>query len=143
LNDIEGKPWQFSKDRKGELVLIDFWGTWCVPCQYAIPHLKDLQWRYGPWGLEVVGIAYEHGMLAQQQQSVRRVANRLQTNYRLLLGSGYESDCPVRRQFQVRSYPTLFLVDKKGTILWEAREGLNERELQELEFEIKKRLSVR
>ncbi|HMF15496.1 MAG TPA: hypothetical protein VKE94_24450, partial [Gemmataceae bacterium] len=64
-------------------------------------------------------------------------------NYRLLLGSGFESDCPVRRQFQVRKYPSLFLIDEKGTIIWESREGLGERELQELEFEIKKRLNVR
>jgi thiol-disulfide isomerase/thioredoxin len=143
LNDIDGKPWDYRHDHKGRLVLIDFWGSWCVPCQYAIPHLKDLQWRYGQWGLEVVGIAYEYGPPAQQATNVRRVANRLQTNYRLLLGTGFDSDCPVRRQFQVRKYPSLFLIDEKGTIVWESREGLGERELQELEFEIKKRLNVR
>jgi thiol-disulfide isomerase/thioredoxin len=143
LNDIEGKPWEYRHDRKGRLTLIDFWGTWCVPCQHAIPHLNDLQWRYGEWGLEVVGIAYEYGSAQQQAVNVRRVANRLRTNYRLLLGSGYDSDCPVRRQFQVRSYPSLFLIDEKGTIVWEARQGLRERELQELEFEIKKRLNVK
>jgi thiol-disulfide isomerase/thioredoxin len=143
LNDIEGKPWDYRHDHKGRCVLIDFWGTWCIPCQHAIPHLNDLQWRYGQWGLEVVGIAYEYGPPDQQAMKVRRVASRMQTNYRLLLGSGYESDCPVRRQFQVRKYPSLFLLDDKGTIVWEAREGLGERELQELEFEIKKRLNVK
>jgi thiol-disulfide isomerase/thioredoxin len=143
LNDIDGKPWDYRHDHKGRLVLIDFWGSWCVPCQHAIPHLNDLQWRYCQWGLEVVGIAYEYGPPAQQAINVRRVANRLRTNYRLLLGSGFDSDCPVRRQFQVRKYPALFLLDEKGMIVWEAREGLSERELQELEFEIKKRLNVR
>jgi thiol-disulfide isomerase/thioredoxin len=143
LNDIDGKPWEYRRDRKGRLTLIDFWGTWCVPCQHAIPHLNDLQWRYGEWGLEVVGIAYEYGTLQQQATNVRRVANRLKTNYRLLLGAGYDSDCPVRRQFQVRKYPSLFLIDEKGTIVWESREGLGQREVQELEFEIKKRLNVK
>jgi thiol-disulfide isomerase/thioredoxin len=143
LNDIDGKPWEYRHDRKGRLTLIDFWGTWCVPCQHAIPHLNDLQWRYGEWGLEVVGIAYEYGAQQQQALNVRRIANRLKTNYRLLLGTGYDSDCPVRRQFQVRKYPSLFLIDEKGTIVWEAREGLGPRELQELEFEIKKRLNVK
>jgi thiol-disulfide isomerase/thioredoxin len=142
LNDIEGKPWEFRKDRKGRLVLIDFWGTWCIPCQHAIPHLKDLQWRYGQFGLEVVGVAYEHGTPAQQVQNVKRVAARLQTNYRLLLGSGYDSDCPVRKQFEVRTYPSLFLLDEKGQIVWQSREGLGPRELQELEFEIQRRLNV-
>jgi thiol-disulfide isomerase/thioredoxin len=143
LNDIEGKAWEYRHDHKGKLTLIDFWGSWCVPCQHAIPHLNDLQWRYGEWGLEVVGIAYEYGTAQQQATNVRRVANRLKTNYRLLLGAGYDSDCPVRRQFQVRAYPSLFLIDDKGTIVWEARQGLRERDLQELEFEIKKRLNVK
>jgi hypothetical protein len=74
---------------------------------------------------------------------VRRVASRHQTNYRLLLGGGLHSDCPVRRQFQVHSYPSLFLLDDTGTIVWESREGLQDRQLQELEFEIKKRLNVK
>ncbi len=143
LNDIDGKPWEFRKDRKGRLVLIDFWGTWCIPCQQAIPHLKDLQWRYGQWGLEVIGIAYESGTSAEQARNVRRVAARLQTNYRMLLGTGRDADCPVRRQFEVRQYPSLFLLDERGTILWQSREGLGPRELQELEFEIKRRLNVR
>ena len=143
LNDIDGKPWEYRHDRKGRLTLIDFWGTWCVPCQHAIPHLNDLQWRYGEWGLEVVGIAYEYGTPQQQAINVRRVANRLKTNYRLLLGAGYDADCPVRRQFQVRKYPSLFLIDERGTIVWESREGLGQREVQELEFEIKKRLNVK
>ena len=143
LNDIDGKPWEYRHDRKGRLTLIDFWGTWCVPCQHAIPHLNDLQWRYGEWGLEVIGIAYEYGTPRQQATNVRRVANRLKTNYRLLLGAGYDSDCPVRRQFQVRKYPSLFLIDEKGTIIWESREGLGQREVQELEFEIRKRLNVK
>jgi thiol-disulfide isomerase/thioredoxin len=143
LNDLDGKPWVFNKDRKGRLVLLDFWHTDCVPCQYAVPHLKDLQWRYGQWGLEVVGIAYESGTPAEQTQRVKRVAARLQTNYRLLMGSGMDSDCPVRKQFQVRKYPSLFLLDEKGQIVWQSREGLGPRELQELEFEIQRRLNVR
>jgi thiol-disulfide isomerase/thioredoxin len=142
LNDLEGKSWEFRKDRKGRLVLLDFWGTWCIPCQHAIPHLKDLQWRYGQFGLEVIGIAYENGAPAQQAQNVKRVAARLQTNYRLLLGSGYDSDCPVRKQFQVRNYPSLFLLDEKGQIVWQSREGLGQYELRELEQEIQRRLNV-
>src|SRR5205823_9687359 len=50
LNDLSGQPWEFRSHR-GRVVLIDFWGTWCLPCLQSIPHLRILQDRYGPYGL--------------------------------------------------------------------------------------------
>jgi thiol-disulfide isomerase/thioredoxin len=143
LKDVAGQPWEFRKDRKGRLVLLDFWGTWCVYCVQGIPHLKVLQENYGPWGLEVISIAYEQGPSAEHARKVAALASRMNTNYRLLLGGGYEVECPVRRQFEVSSYPAYFLIDEHGQIVWQCRQALGERELKELEFEIKRRLGVR
>ncbi len=140
LNDVNGQPWEF-RQRRGRLVLLDFWGSWCLPCQHAIPHLKDLTLRYEPYGLEVIGIAYEEGTTAEQVQKVNRVRNRLGINYRLLMGSD-RSQCPVRTQFQVRSWPTLVLVDEQSRIIWRS-EGLDQEHLKELEIIIRQRLGLR
>ena len=43
LNDLDGQPWEFRKDHKGKLILIDFWGTWCGHCYPAIRHLSRAQ----------------------------------------------------------------------------------------------------
>lgn len=140
LNDLDGRRWEFQQ-RQGRLVLLDFWGTWCLYCQQAVPHLKDLQYRYGSYGLEIVGIAYEDGTLPEQIQKVSRVRNRLGINYRLLLGSD-RATCPVRTQFQVRNWPTLVLLDEQGNIIWRS-EGLDLSQLRELEIIIRQRLGVR
>jgi thiol-disulfide isomerase/thioredoxin len=140
LNDLNGQPWEFRQHR-GRLVLLDFWGTWCLPCQNAIPHLRILQNQYGPAGLEVIGIAYESGTLLQQIQRVNLVAGRLQINYRLLLG-GDKEHCPVRTQFQVSAWPTLVLLDETGTIVWRS-EGVDPQKWQDLDLVIRQRLGVR
>src|SRR5262249_42450684 len=47
LRDHEGRPWEYQRDRKGRLVLLDFWYSECPPCLRAISELNDLQTRYG------------------------------------------------------------------------------------------------
>jgi thiol-disulfide isomerase/thioredoxin len=43
-------------DYRGRALALDFYATWCAPCRQSIPHLIDLQRRYGPQGLQVVGL---------------------------------------------------------------------------------------
>jgi cytochrome c biogenesis protein CcmG/thiol:disulfide interchange protein DsbE len=43
-------------DYQNKVVVLDFYATWCEPCRDSIPHLVDLQTRYGPQGLQIVGL---------------------------------------------------------------------------------------
>jgi thiol-disulfide isomerase/thioredoxin len=141
LYDLNGRPWEFRQHR-GRLVLLDFWGSWCMPCQQAIPHLRILQEQYGRYGLEVIGIAYENDApMLEQIQKIDRVAQRLRVNYRLLLGSERKS-CPVRNQFQIDTFPTLVLLDDAGKIVWRS-EGVDPQKWKELEFLVRQRLNLR
>ena len=54
--DLHGHPFDL---RRGKVVLIDFWASWCAPCIIAIPHLSQLQKKYGARGLQVVGISMD------------------------------------------------------------------------------------
>jgi thiol-disulfide isomerase/thioredoxin len=138
LNDLTGQPWEFKKHHS-RLTLVDFWETACIPCQHAIPHLNALNDRYGPRGLQVVGIAYEDGSPAAQAEKVERVRTRLKIKYQLLLGGGDGGPCPVYTQFGIHAYPTLVLLDDTGRILWRS-EGLERQQLSELETILRQRL---
>ena len=59
LSGIDGKPLKLS-DHRGKVVLVDFWATWCGPCRKAIPHLKNLEAKYGKQGFVILEIGRAH-----------------------------------------------------------------------------------
>jgi thiol-disulfide isomerase/thioredoxin len=50
---------QALKDRKGKVILVDFWATWCVPCVKKFPHLVELHRKYGDKGLACVSVSMD------------------------------------------------------------------------------------
>ncbi len=141
LNDVNGQPWEL-RYKKSKLVLVDFWRTDCVPCLQSLPHLKELQAKYGSYGLEVIGIANEtEGSPQEQAYRVMNVCKRNGINYRQLLSTA--RDCPVRREFKVNFVPTLFLLDEQGFIVWQIEHSMTPAEQAELERVIYRRLTAR
>ncbi len=142
LNDLNFHPWEYRTNCRGKVVLIDFWFSTCMPCRMAIGHLVKLQQTYGPYGLDVVGIAYERGTPEEQVRKVREIRARYGINYTTLLGAG--PTCPVKTQFRVERFPTLFLLDRNGQIVWDSGEsGLGDENTRWiLEAEIRRQLNM-
>lgn len=121
LRDVNGNPWNFRSDRRGKLVLFDFWYSDCMPCMRSVPHMNKLNSMYERFGLQVVGLAYEPGSFNEQAARVRDTQSRKGMNYISLIGTG--DSCPVRRQFDVHSFPSLVLVDESGQVIWRSPKG--------------------
>jgi thiol-disulfide isomerase/thioredoxin len=117
LVDTLGVPREFPSGRIGELVLLDFMTTTCLPCKKAIPTLKSLQARYGLRGVEVVGVVCDSAAVAERRALASRYQRDQQLNYLLFTEPGNEPGT-VARRFGVTGFPTLVLLDESGKVLW-------------------------
>ena len=116
LPDVQGQMVSFH-DFDADLVLLDFWGTWCAPCRKSIPHLIEIQQTLGGKKVQVVGIACERTPAKDRAANVAKSLKELKINYPVLISS-MDGTCPVQDAFQIQFYPTLVLVDRQGRILW-------------------------
>lgn len=107
-------------DLLGKANLIVLFGTWCPNCNDAAELLKDLERTYGPRGLRVVGIAFEHGDdPARHRRILEGYRNRHDITWPILLG-GISDKSKASEAFPildaVRAYPTTLFVDQNGRI---------------------------
>lgn len=111
LETVRGERLRLE-DLRGKVVLVDVWGTWCGPCRRAIPHLIELEKRYGPEGLAVVGLNWERG---PREQAAAKVRTFLDEH-----GIGYPCALATRELLEsipdFRGFPTLLLVDREGRV---------------------------
>ncbi len=106
LATIDGNRVRLS-DFKGKVVLLDFWATWCPPCRAAIPHLVELQEKYGKDGLVVIGMNMD-----QNPDDLAEFMSRTTFNYPVV-----RVDEQTRTAYGgVPSIPMAFLIDRKGRI---------------------------
>jgi peroxiredoxin len=91
----------------GKLVLVDFFYKSCYPCMQAMPSLEKLSRKYGPKGLEVVGI---DGIDAKED--LKEFLAKRGVTYTVLLGSK-----EIAKEYHVSGYPTMYLIDGNGKIL--------------------------
>lgn len=107
LQDLDGRPIRLG-DLRGRVVWLNFWATWCPPCQHETPILRDLSQRYRGRGLEIVGISVQE----TSPDDIRAYATRYQLPYTIGFdGSGY-----ILHAYRVYALPTQFFIDTNGVI---------------------------
>lgn len=106
LTDITGKPLKLS-DFQGKVVVVDFWATWCGPCQLEIPGFIDLQKRYATQGFTMIGISMD-----ESSDPVVDYYKEKQMNYPVALGN----DRLAELYGVTQGYPTTFVVGRDGRI---------------------------
>jgi thiol-disulfide isomerase/thioredoxin len=115
---------------KGYVLVLDFFASWCHPCVESIPHLVDLNKRYGKQGLQVLGLSLDE----DKDDFVDLIASK-KVNYPVAL-----ADEDLQVKYGLRSIPYLVLVDKKGVVA-DIFMGLTNESAKRLESDISKLLS--
>ena len=102
LSDMHGNEVSLS-DFKGNIVIINFWATWCGPCRFEIPDLIDLQEKYNG-DLVVLGVSLDY----DGPSVVPQFAESLGISYPVLYGNGQVA----HRYGGVTGIPTTFVIDR-------------------------------
>jgi peroxiredoxin len=107
LPQVDGNSLTLS-DFKGKVIILDFWATWCPPCQMEIPDFVELYEKYKDKGLVIIGVSLDEG----DSRSVKQFSEKYKINYPIVLGNA-----KVTKDYGgVRAIPTTFVIDGKGDI---------------------------
>lgn len=108
LADLDGRPIRLE-DMRGRVVWLNFWASWCPPCQQETPILRDLADRYRDRGLEVVGVSVQE----TSPEDVAAYADRYDLRYTI----GFDGSGHILRSYKVYALPTQFFLDTDGAIV--------------------------
>ena len=106
LPQLDGHDLRLSSYR-GKVVLLDFWATWCDPCREEIPHLVELQQRYGESGLQIIGVSMD-----DSSDPVRPFSQQFHMNYPIVMGTAQTG----AMYGGILGLPIAFLIGRDGRI---------------------------
>ena len=117
FKDLDDKEVPLSQ-YKGKVVLVNFWATWCEPCQIEIPWLIEMQQKYSSRGFTVLGVDVDDEgkkavapFVAKERFNVN--GQQLPMNYPILLGNDAVAD----KFGGLLGYPTSFLISRDGKVV--------------------------
>ena len=103
---LDGRTMVLSELR-GQVVLINFWATWCLPCRAEMPAIQQVYEDYRDRGVEVLAVN-----LSEQDGTVSAFVEELGLTFPVLM----DLDDDIGSLYRVRSIPTTFFVDRSGVI---------------------------
>jgi thiol-disulfide isomerase/thioredoxin len=114
---------------RGQVVVVDFWASWCKPCRQSIPWLNELRTKYAGQGLVIVGVNVDAN---------RADAEKFQRDIPIGFEVLYDPEGKMAESFGLQGMPTTFVFDRDGKLVHtllgyrEARRADHETEILEL-----------
>ena len=121
LSDLHGKTWTL-KDLRGQVVLVNFWATWCPPCRREMPDLEALYQHFKKQGFIVLAISDE------DERKVKPFIDENGFTYPILLDPGRK----VHQQYDIEGIPKSFVYDRYGKLVAQAIDMRAKRQFVEM-----------
>lgn len=106
LKSNTGKNLKLSEFR-GQVVMLNFWASWCGPCRKEMPLLDDLQKRYGKLGFIVLGVNVE-----EDSNKAKSLLKDIPVSFPIL----FDTQNTVSKQYKVSAMPSTVMIDRDGNM---------------------------
>jgi peroxiredoxin len=107
LPDLDGQQVALD-DLRGQVVLVNFWATWCKPCEDEMPAMQRLHDALAPSGFELLAVSVD-----ESDEPVREFQERLGLHFPILMDPAKD----VADTYQSFRFPESFLVGRDGTLV--------------------------
>ena len=104
---LDGEPFRLS-DLRGNVVVLDFWATWCAPCVQAIPKIQELHEHFADQPVRVIGINQDRGNL----NAVRKFLERKEITFTQVTDAARQTG----QAYEVSGIPTTVIIDQQGAV---------------------------
>jgi peroxiredoxin len=94
-------------EQRGQVVMVNFWATWCGPCRQEMPHLNRLHESYKKAGFTLLGVNID-----DDPKAAIALAQRLGVNFPVLL----DTDKKVAKTYDLNAMPATLLIDRDGRV---------------------------
>jgi peroxiredoxin len=118
LQDLNGNKVSLASYR-GRPLVVDFWATWCAPCQIEIPWFEKLHDQYASQGLEIIGVSADDldkddaAKLFTEKRDISDFVSKMHMNYPVLIDATSVEDA----WGGLDSLPTTFFIDRNGKVV--------------------------
>ncbi|MDH5179790.1 MAG: TlpA family protein disulfide reductase [Gammaproteobacteria bacterium] len=106
LKSNSGKNLKLSEFR-GQVVMINFWASWCAPCRQEMPHLENLYNKYHKLGFTILGVNVE-----ENSDKAKSLLKDIKVSFPVLFDTGNS----VSKKYNVSAMPSTVLVDRNGNM---------------------------
>jgi len=97
---------------KGNVILLNFWATWCGPCIAEIPEFNELYNKYNNQGFEILGIS-----ISDTQAQLNKFISKIDVDYNLLYSNPDEMSVVLQNYGGLNSVPISFLINREGLLV--------------------------
>ncbi len=113
LTTLDGAPLHLPEDAAGEIVFLNFWATWCVPCEAEMPALQQLQDTRGDEGVRVIAVTDPES--GQTEADIHDFIDR----HDLSLTVALSTDLALYQAFNVLQIPMTYIIDGAGVVRYQ------------------------
>jgi thiol-disulfide isomerase/thioredoxin len=101
---LEGK---LPEDLRGNVILLDFWASWCAPCKTSFPAMEELKKKYGESGFTIIAVNVD-----ESRENMERFVKSMNVSFAIVR----DAEQKLVAAADVPTMPTSFLIDRSGKI---------------------------